>query len=187
MDNPRPPRPDSEVLPDAVADRLLARASELDAARRSGAALSQLRAAATEAGISAGAFDAAVEEMRGAAPVAAPVRRQRHLGLGLTTVAFILVVAGWFMVRQVAPSPAAPAMMEQAVVLRCLPAADAAELVRPLLTLPENTLQASTRAGSRVLTVRATPGQWQRVRALLDRTERAMGSCPTAPAQTGPR
>ena len=58
-----PAYPDSGVLPEAAAERLLARASELDAARRRGAAVSDLRAAAEEAGISPQAFDAALAEL----------------------------------------------------------------------------------------------------------------------------
>jgi hypothetical protein len=42
----RPPEPDAEVLSDPVAERLLARASELDAAHGAGAAVDDLRAAA---------------------------------------------------------------------------------------------------------------------------------------------
>ncbi|MGH7695028.1 MAG: hypothetical protein ACRENH_08605 [Gemmatimonadaceae bacterium] len=55
---------DAELLPEHMASRLLTRASELDAARRAGAAVSELRAAATEAGISPAAFEAALSELR---------------------------------------------------------------------------------------------------------------------------
>lgn len=58
------PKPDAEIVPDALTKRVLARASELDALRRAGATVAELRAAATEAGISPEAFDAALAEMR---------------------------------------------------------------------------------------------------------------------------
>jgi hypothetical protein len=56
--------PDLQVLPDREAARLLARASELDAERRAGTPVTELRAAAAEAGISAPAFEAALAAPR---------------------------------------------------------------------------------------------------------------------------
>jgi hypothetical protein len=115
----RPREPDAEVLSDPVAERLLARASELDAAHGAGAAVDDLRAAAAEAGISAGAFVV----MLSRTPTDA--------------------VAG-----------AAAPMVEEAFVLRCLSPGEAAELVRPLLHLPTNTVIYSPTHAPRVLTIR---------------------------------
>ncbi len=57
----RPGDRDPEVLSEPAAARLLARASELDELRRAGTSVADLRAAAAEAGISAPAFDAALD------------------------------------------------------------------------------------------------------------------------------
>ncbi|HYW30940.1 MAG TPA: hypothetical protein VE869_05480 [Gemmatimonas sp.] len=58
----RTPSPrDSEIVSESVAARLLARASELDAARRTGVEVADLRTAAMEAGISAASFEAALD------------------------------------------------------------------------------------------------------------------------------
>ena len=68
-----PVESDPEVRSQPVAERLLERASELDAALRGGTlAVSDLRSAATEAGISPEAFDAALAELRRAEEVPAP-------------------------------------------------------------------------------------------------------------------
>src|SRR5688572_4542995 len=80
-----PTDPDTEVLPDALATRVLARASELDAAFATGT-VANLRSAAVEAGISSRAFDAALAEVRAAdkaldqAPVVTASARTRSGG-----------------------------------------------------------------------------------------------------------
>ena len=96
--------PDAEVLPEQVASRLLTRASELDAAQRAGSAVAELRAAATEAGISSAAFDAALSELhegKGQVPDEIKPRRRvpmwafsavvAALTIGALFVAFMLI------------------------------------------------------------------------------------------------
>lgn len=67
----------AERLPEEAAQRLLKRASELEAARSAELSVAELREAAREAGISPGAFEQALAELRthnAAAPtVMAPV------------------------------------------------------------------------------------------------------------------
>ena len=59
----RTPNSDADVLPLGTAERLLARAAELDAGRRDGVSVAVLRAAAEEAGIARPAFEAALAEL----------------------------------------------------------------------------------------------------------------------------
>lgn len=186
MQHNRPSEP-NEVLTQKVAERLLGRASELDAARMAGASLSELRAAATEAGISPHAFEAALAELQGAGgqvpeTIAQPRRRGRLWVFGAGAVALVAMALAWTVMRTV-PTPVASApMAEEAILLRCLPASEAAELIRPLLRLPSNTV-VSTAAAPRVLTVRATAEQMRNVHSLLDRYEgTGSGACPVTPA-----
>ena len=62
---------ESARLSDDTAERLLARATQLDFARTSGASIAELRQAATEAGISPEAFDQALVELHGSGTAAA--------------------------------------------------------------------------------------------------------------------
>jgi hypothetical protein len=80
-------------------------------------------------------------------------------------------------------SPGVP-MVEEAVLLRCLTPGEAAELIRPLLRLPENRIVASPEDAPRVLTVRGTPAQLQQVKSKLDELQDA-GSPACAPRPTG--
>ena len=100
-----------DVLPDAIASRLLARASELDALRDDDVAVADLRAAAAEAGISGPAFDAALSELRRTGRVqtsAAVPRRRRGLRLGAALVAGAALLAGaTFAVTRPTPSKSA--------------------------------------------------------------------------------
>jgi hypothetical protein len=189
VDNRLPPEPDAEVLSDPVAERLLARASELDAADGAGAPVADLRAAAAEAGISAGAFDAALAELHRAGQgrvsdvSGRPRRRMWARAVGVA----VLIAAGTFAImRSRVPTSATAAattpMVEEAIVLRCLSPGEAAELVRPLLRLRTNTVVYSPTHAPRVLTIRATPAQIQNVRSLLDRREGA-GAPACAPGQ----
>ena len=191
--------PDLQVLPDREAARLLARASELDAERRAGTPVTELRAAAAEAGISAPAFEAALAELHGARPVRdgdAPARRRRNpLKSFVVAMAVILLPLGALMVaRTSVPAPAtAPVsagapIVEEALLLRCLPAGEAAQLIRPLLRFRENSVVVAAHA-PRVLTVRGTAAQLREVRVLLERYERAESpSCAAGAATTaGPR
>jgi len=96
------------VLPDAIASRLLARASELDAVRDDDLAVADLRAAAAEAGISGLAFDAALAELRrtGRPQTSEGMpRRRRGLRLGAALVAgAALIAVGSFAVTLPQPS-----------------------------------------------------------------------------------
>lgn len=181
MNNRDPADNDAEVLPEPVADRLLSRASELDAVRTSGAAVSDLRAAAVEAGISAPAFDAALAELRGAEGSRVPAKKQplrrRRLRI-FATVAAVLIAFGTFaFMRTTTPSDAAQVagapMVEETILLDCLEPGEAAALIRPILNLRTNTVVHSLSDAPRVLTIRATPAQIQRVKSLLDQHERS--------------
>lgn len=188
MTEPKPVR-DAERLPESLARQVLARASELDAAQRSNATVAELRAAAEEAGISAPAFDAALEELRGAPPALpspAPRRATRWWISGLAAAGALFFLMMLFVIpARVAvrvPSTAAAQMTEQTFQLRCLGPDEAAALVRPLLNLSENTVQTSPRT-PRVLTVKGTPEQLRDVRAVLDKLEGSgTGACPVVPS-----
>jgi hypothetical protein len=189
VQNRSPTRPDPELLSEAAAARLLARASELDAAGRAGSEVADLRLAAAEAGISAHAFDAALAELQRAgqarAPdVSAPPRRRRLLWAFATGAAAIM--AGGALTVWHDWTPAGPPMVEEAMLLRCLSPGEAAELVRPHLTLRSNRVVYPAANASRVLTLRATPAQLQQVRSVLAAYE-GTGSpaCATRPAPTG--
>jgi hypothetical protein len=163
-------------------ERLLARASELDVADRSGAAVNDLRAAAMEAGISASAFDKALAEMRDAERPrvpAFPIRRSRVRPLMAAAVG--MIVAGLLVLGRTlsTPIPATPAMTEEAIVLRCLAPAEAAELIRSDLQLKTNAVWFSEDRAPHLLNVRGTRDQISRVKATLDDREQ-----PNSPACT---
>lgn len=168
---------DAEVLPAQVVERLLRRAGELDAVRATGSAVAELRAAATEAGISAHAFDSALAELQQAdrdAPPAPPAsaRRWRGLFIGLATVGAIVLALAmvWIPARLASRAPAN--MNRHTIQLNCLPADRAVELIRPLLTDPANTI---VRPGNttNIVIVRVTPEQWQSVRSAVDQVDNA--------------
>jgi hypothetical protein len=193
VDHRRPDEADAERLSDSAAKRLLTRASELDA---TGAAVTDLRAAAAEAGISAHAFDAALAEMRGAEQagsldVARPPARRRRRG---RLFAVVLGLVFWLILRSRGPSdpevvaPPSGAMVEESVPLSCLSPQQAAELIRPHLALPTNTIEISAAPGSRTLNVFATPEQLQKVRSVLDKQDVAgSAACAVAPLRAPPR
>jgi hypothetical protein len=88
-----------------VADRLLARAAELDSRQGSGAEIASLRAAAAEAGIRPEAFDAALAEMRaprdrpiGLAAVPHNGRRSRKVVVGLC-ISIVVLIVGMLILR----------------------------------------------------------------------------------------
>ena len=184
MDRSRGDDRDAEILPQSVSERVLLRASELDVASRTGASIAQLRAAARDAGISAEAFDAAVEELR--AEESRPAPRRRHRVGGLAGVTALVVLILFIGVGRLAPPVAASApMLKQTLVLRCVSTGQALALIRPLLTHPANTVTASERAPG-VITVRATAEQQARVRAALDYAERAAPACVVPGADVAP-
>ena len=180
MPNLHPDHGDREILPHAVAERLLARASVLDATNASGSTVAALRAAAMEAGISAGAFDAALAEVREErAPAPAPeagARPRRGVRMWAIAAAIVAVLAGVRLVVPAGPdyAPAAPPlpMVEEPVLLQCLSPGEAAELIRPFLDLPQNSVE-YRREAPRVLTIRGTPDQIETARSVLERYESA--------------
>ncbi len=178
MKDPHRPEPERDVLPSHVSDRLLARAAELDAALKGGTELAKLRAAAAEAGISSSAFDAALDEMRGAgqAPAVQSSRRRPRIAALVLGVS-ALALAGAVTVSRGVGAPTV-AMVEQAFLLRCLPPGEAAELMRPVLKRASNAVMFSPVHAPRVLTVRATPEQMGELRALLDRHDDAACQSP---------
>lgn len=170
---------DAEVLPALVAERLLKRASELDAARTAGTAVAELRAAAAEAGISPDAFDAALGELQKADQTPSPVsavstRRWRRLFLGLAGFgAIVLALATIVIPMRLVPATAN--MGEHTIQLNCLSADKAVELIRPLLKDPANTIVRPGNSTSTVI-IHATPEQVQNVRAAIDPIDNAQ-SC----------
>ena len=184
MDPRRRVDPDAEILSEREAAHLLARASELDAARQRGARVAELRAAADEAGISNVAFNAALLEMRNAGQVQAPEgsrpagRRPRRWGL-TAALATLLAIGALYATRRSLPADAAPGpMVEEVLRLRCLSAEEALALLRPVLAANPNTLVTSRRDAPRVLDVRATPAEMERVRAAIAEYENsAQSSC----------
>ena len=143
MDHRRPVKLDAEVLPDSAAAQLLARASELDAARTAGAAVAELRAAAAEAGISTSAFDAALDELQEAGEARVPdvsgQQRRRASRRALVAGVAALIAVGALAVTRIR-TPAPTPMVEEALLLRCLSPGEAAELIRPILDLGMNTI-----------------------------------------------
>jgi len=102
---------DAERLPEQVASRLLTRASELDAAQRAGSAVTELRAAATEAGISPAAFDAALSELHeGKAQVPDEITPRRRVPMwAFSAVVAALAIGALFvalmLIRATAATP----------------------------------------------------------------------------------
>jgi hypothetical protein len=184
-----PDKPNLQRLPDHLAQRVLARASEIDAA---GAAVTDLREAAREAGISPAAFEAALAEVNGIAEPAVPLAkhvpapRRRRISAGMVGAAGMLIflVMAVFIPRAVSravpiASDGAP-IVEQSILLRCLPPGTAAELIRPLVGGSSTVLTApANRPG--VLTIRASEEQLKSVRALLDKYEGPPGSACVVP------
>ncbi|MGI9077636.1 MAG: hypothetical protein ACR2G6_09945 [Gemmatimonadaceae bacterium] len=179
MQNDPPAKSEAEVLPEAIAERLLARASELDVESGGGSSVIDLRAAAAEAGISPAAFDAALAELQTKQEVPLPnvrERRRRPSRMWALTVLIAALIAGVY-ARQRAPaseiaSPGAP-IVEETILLRCLSPREAAELIRPLLALRSNSVVHSSEQLSRLLTVRATQAQLQNVKSVLEKYEGA--------------
>ena len=184
MDRSRGDDRDAEILPQSVSERVLLRASELDVASRTGASIAQLRAAARDAGISAEAFDAAVEELRAEESRRVPRRRHRVWGIaGVTAIVALIVFIG---VGRLAPPVAASGpVLEQTLVLRCVSTGQALALIRPLLTHPANVVTASQRAPG-MITVRATAEQLTRVQAVIDGYERTVPACVVPSANVAP-
>lgn len=93
----RPDPTPKERLRRETASALLARASELDAAASDGMTVTELRAAAAEAGISSAAFETALGELRGAGrgqQSETSPRRWRSKRIGAVAVGLALLAAG---------------------------------------------------------------------------------------------
>jgi hypothetical protein len=138
-------------LPEPVANRLLERASEIDARLRAGSTVAELREAAKAAGITAEAFDAALAEVQPEAkqaPVmevepAAPQARSFAYGrfvarFGLWLIPLMLPVLYLMMTagrrqRSFDSRSAAPMYPLQELRLTCLSADEAAAVVRPVV------------------------------------------------------
>jgi hypothetical protein len=177
--------PDSDAVPQPVAERILTRASELDAALTANVQLTDLRAAAKEAGISTRAFDAALAEFQaseqGPAVVTRSRRRWRPLALLAACIALIAGAAVAVFGRTVAVSVS---MVDATVSLRCLSAEEAIRLVRPYLPLPANLVR--IQHGSAVLTIRATVQQLRQIETVIEEYD-GNGSPACAARPTGPR
>ena len=174
----QPPEPLKDRLSDREAADLIARASHLDALHGASTDLATLRAAATEAGISVLAFEGALHERRAAE------KRSRWLRWSLAAVVagFILVGSLTFPWRRGAP---VPATIEEAFVLKCLPAIDAADLIRPLVRDPWSTLVVTPGYSPHLLTVRTTAQQLERIRDLLATHDEPTGAAcrPSSPSR----
>jgi len=156
---------------------VLQRAVQIDAMR--GSRVADVRAAATEAGISPEAFDQAMAELEtetGSTVSPAPTRGRSLL---IVASAFAIALAGVYFARRAVPVEAPAATVEQSIVLRCLSPQQAAELLRPVLG--ETGTVESRGDASQVVTVRGTGEQVERARAMLE--ERDANACPvpTAP------
>ena len=174
------PDPEREALPTDVADRLLARAAELDSAQRGSTEIARLREAAAEAGMLPSAFDAALAELRAEhqrrpAKATARDRRQGTAVLLAVLVAFTAFITTGWAIRSHRTG------VEQAFLLRCLPPGDAAALLRPVVDPATTRLRISSRRAPHVLTVRtATKEQMDEVRAQLERQDGAACYVPAA-------
>lgn len=181
--------PESQLVSDPIAARILARASELDASQASGVMVAELRAAAAEAGISDRAFNTALAEMHEEQePAAAPVRpRNTRVARAMAIVA-ALGLATLFVGRLVIPSKqtvesAGLQFTPHPISINCLAPGEAASLVRPLLTLPQNSVIVNSGSAARMLTVFATAEQMTRVYALLEQYEQPGSvACAARPA-----
>jgi hypothetical protein len=180
-----------ERLPESVAARLLTRAAELDAVRTGSTSVAELRVIAREAGISTNAFDAALAELR-ESQVAEPVARQRARSgvrtFAVSAAAVFVLFSGWVVSRRVVPEAAAVQIAEASITLRCLSAAQAAELIRPLLRLEWNTIAFTPARDPNVVRIRGTPAQMDQVRDLLRQRDGAGSSaCTVRPDAPAPR
>ena len=167
---------DRTILSEAVTQRVLTRASEIDAALRAGATVAQLRAAALEAGISEQAFDAALSEAQSNEPEvtpAAPPRGGARRRALLVALIALLAGTGLYVVRRAAPAPTVTS--EETIVLRCLTPGQAAEILRPHLG-PLTQVSTSPNA-PQILTVKGPPEDIRKVHSVLEPYEGPGSTC----------
>ncbi|WP_309669204.1 hypothetical protein [Gemmatimonas sp.] len=186
--HPRAMDSDPTVLSEQTAAQVLARASELDQLRRAGSTVAELRVAATEAGIAVPDFDAALAEVQ-RQPSESPARpgdRTRRAiiqaaAVTLTVAAMAVVVSG---TRKVQESVSTSSLRDEAIMVQCLAPAEAAELIRPLLTLSGNQVVVRANGTARVIALRVTAEQLAQVKTRLAPYEAASSpSCATPPAR----
>ena len=102
-------RDPDQHLPEAVAKRVLMRAAELDASRKTSLSIPDLRAAAMEAGISSSALDQALNEVANSEEVSTESgdigrRPPRRLVAGVAVAITLIVIATSFvLMRTFAP------------------------------------------------------------------------------------
>lgn len=96
---------DAQRLPEEAARRLLARASELEAARGAELSVAELREAAREAGIAPSAFEQALAELRArdSAPAAVRARPGLQRLLRFLPVALIVLFVLYVFLRRAFP------------------------------------------------------------------------------------
>ena len=172
-----------QPLPADLAERLLARAAEIDSKHRIDAEIARLREASTEAGMLPSAFDAALAELRaeGAQPPAKATGRGRRR-IQAFVVAALVSLAAVVTVRRVVPARASG--VERTFQLQCMPPREAATLLTLSIGDPAMQLTIPPAGASPVLTVRtATREQMDRVRAALDQMD---GRSCVAPAAARP-
>ena len=178
MEPTRRPEGERETLPEHVAQRILARASELDAAQRAAIDVANLRAAAVEAGISPSAFDSALAEVgRGDQMVPTPPRRGGRRIASVLLGAAVAAMLGVITLSRVVP---AETLAQESFLLRCLTAGEATELVRPVLG-PKTTLVSAPGTAPRIVNVRSTPEDLAAIKAILDARDAAACATPVAP------
>ena len=170
--------PNPEVLSEPIRTRLLERATELDAAYRASGTVAELRAAAIEAGISGPAFDAALAELRDAeqsraSDARAQIKRRGRLRTIAAAIVGLVALGSIGLARNPTPTSASTLMIEESIVLRCLSSGQAADVARPFLRLPTNTVAYSPERRPGVLTIRATREQIDNVRSVLNRNDGA--------------
>ena len=104
-------RDHDQHLPEAVAKRVLLRAAELDASRKTSLSIPDLRAAALEAGISSSALDQALNEVANSEEIpteagdGGPKPRQRLVaGVAIAITLIVLATSYVFMREEAVPA-----------------------------------------------------------------------------------
>lgn len=164
---------DRELLSQGAARQLLERAGQIDSDSTS---VDTLRAAAREAGISEAAFEAALIEMRGKIASQPPTRSRRSIrGIALGAAGAILAIALAVFVIIPTRGGASRAQLEShEFIVKCLPMNAAADIANVSLGA-EGQVQISP--GSRVMRIRASPDQFERIQARLQAEANRRSTC----------